>query len=110
MCRVRAAVLFEHGETPRPEDFDDPPDADDCVVVDVRAAGLHHLDVHKASGTFYMGPSELPRAVGNVAVQVAKVLGAGRVVAAALADDRLQGLLDRGADAIVELEAAEDLG
>jgi NADPH:quinone reductase-like Zn-dependent oxidoreductase len=193
MCRVRAAVLFEHGAAPRPEDFDDPPDADDCVLVDVRAAGLHHLDLHKASGTFYMGPSELPRvvgtdgvgllpdgrrvffdvtvapygsmaervlvpagavldvaegvddavaaalgntglggylalgwraglragetvlvlgatgAVGSVAVQVAKLLGAGRVVAAALADDRLQGLLDRGADAIVELDAVEDL-
>jgi NADPH:quinone reductase-like Zn-dependent oxidoreductase len=163
------------------------------VVVDVAAAALHHLDLHKATGTFYTGPPPLPSvvgtdgvgrladgrhvyfdatiapygsmaqralapedalfelpdgiddavaaalgntalgawlalawraglqpgetvlvlgatgAVGNIAVQAAKILGAGRVVAAARGGERLSGLLDRGADAIVELDDATDL-
>ena len=48
-------------------------------------------------------------ACGSVAVQAAKLLGAGRVVAAARASERLERLLDRGADAVVELDAHDDL-
>src|SRR3954454_6518387 len=48
-------------------------------------------------------------AVGSVAVQAAKLLGAGRVVAAARPSARLQALLARGADAVVELGGGEDL-
>ena len=163
------------------------------MLVDVAAAGLHHLDLHKASGSFYTGPPPLPSvvgtdgvgrledgtrvyfdasvppygsmaertlvpseallpvadgvddrvaaalgntglggwlalawrsgllpgetvlvlgavgAVGNVAVQAAKLLGAGRVVAADRPDDRLGALLARGADAIVEIDGRDDL-
>jgi NADPH:quinone reductase-like Zn-dependent oxidoreductase len=163
------------------------------VEVRVAAAGLHHLDLHKASGTFYTGPPPLPSVVGtdgvgrlddgrrvyfdttaapygsmavrtlvptdalldvaegvddtvaaalgntglaawlslawraglqpgetvlilgatgaagSVAVQVAKTLGAGRVVAADRAGARLPALVQRGADAIVEVDAASDL-
>jgi NADPH2:quinone reductase len=162
--------------------------------VDVAAAALHHLDLHKATGTFYTGPPPLPSvvgtdgvgrlpdgrrvyfdqavapygsmcertlvpreamlevaegvsdvvaaalgntglgawlaltwradvrpgetvlvlgatgAVGNVAIQVAKLLGAGRVVAAALADERLvPRLRELGSDAVVELDPSQDL-
>jgi NADPH:quinone reductase-like Zn-dependent oxidoreductase len=184
---VKAAVLHEHGATPRFEDFPDPGPTPGSVVVELAAAALHHLDLHKATGTFYMGPPPLPSvvgtdgvgrledgrrvyfdgalapygsmgerapvppgelidvpdgiddvraaalgntgigawlavawrsrlepgetvlvlgatgAVGNVAVQAAKLLGAGRVVAAARPSERLARLLERGADAIVEL-------
>jgi NADPH2:quinone reductase len=184
---LRAAVLHDHGATPRIGEFDDPPERDGCVVVDVAAAALNHLDLHKASGTFYLGPPPLPSvvgtdgvgrladgrrvyfdatvapygsmaqralvprevlldvadgvddtvaaalgntglggwlavswrsglqagetvlvlgatgAVGTVAVQAAKLLGAGRVVAADLPSERLSRLLERGADAVVEL-------
>ncbi len=48
-------------------------------------------------------------AMGNIAVQAAKVLGAGRVVAAARAGERLQRTLERGADAVVELDTESDL-
>ncbi len=34
-------------------------------MVDVAAAGLHHFDIHKASGTFYTGPLPLPSVVGT---------------------------------------------
>jgi NADPH:quinone reductase-like Zn-dependent oxidoreductase len=43
-------------------------------------------------------------AVGNIAVQAAKLLGAGRVVAAARQGERLERTLTRGADATVELD------
>jgi NADPH:quinone reductase-like Zn-dependent oxidoreductase len=190
---VRAAVLHEYGSTPRFGEFAEPSPAAGQVVVDVAAAALHHLDLHKATGTFYMGPPPLPScvgtdgvgrlpdgrrvyfdatvaphgsmaerslvsqgalfdvadgiddasaaalgntglgawlalawrsglqpgetvlvlgacgAVGTIAVQAAKILGAGRVVAAARAGERLSRLLERGADAIVELEGDRDL-
>ena len=48
-------------------------------------------------------------AVGNVAVQAARLLGAGRVVAAARGGERLERLLERGADEVVDLDGEEDL-
>jgi NADPH2:quinone reductase len=46
--------------------------------------------------------------MGNVAVQAAKLLGAGRVVAAARGGERLERMSDRGADALVDLDTPED--
>jgi NADPH:quinone reductase-like Zn-dependent oxidoreductase len=190
---MRAAVLHEHGATPRCGDFPDPRADGGDVVVDVAAAGLHHLDLHKATGAFYTGPPPLPSvvgtdgvgrladgrrvyfdatvapsgsmaeralvrrealfevaegvddataaalgntglgawlalawrsglqpgqtvlvlgatgAVGSIAVQAAKLLGAGRVVAAARPNERLQNALDHGADAVVALDGDGDL-
>jgi NADPH2:quinone reductase len=190
---VRAAILDAFGETPRYGEFDAPRPAAGHIVVEVVAAAIHHLDLHKATGTFYMGPPPLPSIVGSdgigrrpdgrrvyfdasaapygslaeqtlvpedslfdvaedvddataaalgntglaawlavawrsglqagetvlvlgatgacgsVAVQAAKLLGAGRVVAAARPSERLERLLDRGADAVVELDVHDDL-
>jgi NADPH:quinone reductase-like Zn-dependent oxidoreductase len=190
---MKAAVLREHDTTPAFGDFDDPSPAPGSVVVEVAAAAIHHLDLHKATGRFYMGPPPLPSvvgtdgvgrlpdgrrvyfdvtvapygsmaqrslvsedalfevadglddataaalgntglgawlavawrsrlrpgetvlvlgatgAVGSVAVQAANLLGAGRVVAAARPGERLRRLLDRGADAVVELDGGTDL-
>ena len=65
---MRAAVLHSHGDAPRVGDFDDPREQPGCAVVDVAAAGLHHLDLHKASGSFYTGPPPLPSVVGTAGV------------------------------------------
>ena len=62
---LRAAVLRDHGATPRVEDFEDPGHSPGCVAVRVAAAGLHHLDLHKASVSFYTGPPPLPCVVGS---------------------------------------------
>jgi NADPH:quinone reductase-like Zn-dependent oxidoreductase len=48
-------------------------------------------------------------AMGNVAVQAAKLLGAGRVVAAAPGGGRLERMRSRGADALVDLETTDDI-
>ena len=190
---VNAAVLHEHGKPPRYGDFEEPASHEGAVVVKVGAAALHHLDLLKASGSFYMGPPPLPSvvgtdgvgrlgdgrrvyfdetvapfgsmgekalakdgalfdvdesiddvtaaalgntglgawlaidwrsdlqrgdtvlvlgaagAVGTVAVQAAKLLGAGRVIAAGRAGARLERQRERGADAVVALDEEEDL-
>src|SRR5919201_5395981 len=62
---LRAAVLRDYGATPRVEDFEEPGHLPGCVAVRVAAAGLHHLDLHKSSGTFYTGPPPLPCVVGS---------------------------------------------
>jgi NADPH2:quinone reductase len=62
---MRAAVLGEHGATPRVGQFEDPSSGDGAVEVFVGAAGLHHLDVFKASGKYYTGPPPLPSVVGT---------------------------------------------
>jgi NADPH2:quinone reductase len=186
-------VLEAHGSTPRCGEFAEPSATAGNVVVEVGAAALHHLDLHKATGTFYTGPPPLPSVVGTdgvgrladgrrvyfdatvapfgsmaelalvpeaalfevaedlddaaaaalgntglgawlalawrsslqpgetvlvlgatgatgaVAVQAAKLLGAGRVVAAARGGERLRRLLERGADAIVAIDGDGDL-
>jgi NADPH:quinone reductase-like Zn-dependent oxidoreductase len=188
---VHAAVLHEYNEAPRYEEFADPTAGEGQVLVDVRAAAIHHLDLLKASGTYYleqplpavvggdgvgtlgdgrrilfeavaphgsMAERSVAKAdglyeirddlddataaalansgiagwlatawradlhpgetvlvlgatgqVGRVAVQVAKLLGSGRVVAAARAGDELEGLRDRGADALVAIDGDGDL-
>jgi NADPH2:quinone reductase len=47
--------------------------------------------------------------LGQIAVQAAKLLGAGRVVAAARSEEGLQRCLELGADAAVALGGSEDL-
>ena len=180
-----AAVLHEYNEAPRYEEVGDPSPAAGQVVVEVGAAAIHHLDLFKASGNFYLEqplPSvvgtdgvgtvgarrvyfdsitphgsmaersiaaeaelfDVPDAlddptaaalantglagwlalswraglqpgetvavlgatgqVGTVAVQAAKLLGAGRVIAVARAGERLDRMRERGADAVVDVE------
>jgi NADPH:quinone reductase-like Zn-dependent oxidoreductase len=190
---VKAAVLTELGQPPRFADFREPRAAGDQVVVAVTAAGVNHVDLAKASGSFYTGPPPLPSvvgsdgvghtpegqrvyfdacvppfgawaertlvrradllepddglddltaaalgnaglaawlglswrarlqpgesvlvlgangALGSIAVQAAKVLGAGRVVAADRDADRLARQRERGADATVALSPGTDL-
>jgi NADPH:quinone reductase-like Zn-dependent oxidoreductase len=182
---VYAAVLHEYNEAPRYEEVADPSPEAGQVVVEVAAAALHHLDLFKASGNFYLEqplPSVVgtdgvglaggrrvyfdsitphgsmaersiaaetemfdvsdavddPTAaaiansglagwlalswraglqpgetvavlgatgqVGSVAVQAAKLLGAGRVIAVSRAGDRLERMRERGADAVVDVE------
>jgi NADPH:quinone reductase-like Zn-dependent oxidoreductase len=186
-------VLHEHGGTPHCVEFAEPSEPGEDVVVEVAAAGLHHLDLLKATGGYYTGPPPLPSivgtdgvgslsdgrrvyfdqtvapygsmcertvvpreamlevadgvddvvaaalgntglaawlaltwradlragetvcvlgatgAVGTIAVQVAKLLGAGKVIAAALGDERLPRLEELGPDAVLELGEAGEL-
>jgi len=73
---MHAAVLHAFGQ-PVPGTFAEPESKPDAVVVEVLAAGLNHVDLLKASGTFYTGPPALPSVVGSDGVGCGP---AGRVV------------------------------
>ena len=62
---MRAAILHAYGEPPQPGEFEEPEADTGQVVVDVAAAALHHLDLLKATGTFYLGPPPLPSVPGT---------------------------------------------
>ena len=63
---MRAAVLREHGVTPRVEEFEEPKAAEPGqVVADVVAAGLNPVDIAMASGRFYGGAPPVPSVVGR---------------------------------------------
>lgn len=191
---MRAAILSQYGDVPRPGELSEPPDAaEGQMVVDVLAAGLNPVDISIASGTFYAGSPPLPYVVGKegvgrtpdgrrvyfdspvvpsgsfaeralvesdsavelpdglgdalavslgiaglaawlalewrarlregetvlvlgasgvvgqIGVQAARLLGAGRVVAAARSPEGLERASRRGADAAVRLDEGDDL-
>lgn len=60
---MKAAVLSQTGTTPAYTDFPEPQPVGGHVVIDVTAAGVHHLDLAKASGAFG-DPGPLPYAIG----------------------------------------------
>jgi hypothetical protein len=67
---VKAAVLQRPGATPVCVDFEAPSAGAGQAVVDVAAAGVHHLVLSKASGQFYTGPPPVPSVVGSDGVGV----------------------------------------
>ncbi|HYZ28500.1 MAG TPA: zinc-binding dehydrogenase [Thermoleophilaceae bacterium] len=62
---MKAAVLRQYGAPPEYGEFEDPDVPDGHLIVDVEAAGVHHLDLLKASGTYYAGAPPLPSVVGG---------------------------------------------
>ncbi|GAA2358808.1 zinc-binding alcohol dehydrogenase family protein [Dactylosporangium salmoneum] len=62
---MKAAVLDHVGVPPHFGDFAEPEPGEGQVVVNVAAAGVNHLDLAKASGSFYTGPPPIPSVVGS---------------------------------------------
>lgn len=60
---MKAAVLTQAGTMPEYADFPEPQAISGHVVVDIAAAGVHHLDLAKASGAFG-NPGTLPYVIG----------------------------------------------
>ena len=86
---MKAAVLRSHGAAPEFGDFDDPDARGDTPVLLVLGAG---------------------GIVGQIAVQAARLLGAGRVVAAARAPESLTRARDElGADGVVGIGGEGEL-
>jgi NADPH2:quinone reductase len=84
-----------------------PADADDLLAAAVGVVGLAAwmplswlAPIRTGENVLVLGATG---SVGSVAVQAAKVLGAGRVVAVGRDADRLRHVLELGADATVEL-------
>ncbi|HTJ31716.1 MAG TPA: zinc-binding alcohol dehydrogenase family protein [Dactylosporangium sp.] len=62
---MKAAVLDDVGVPPHFGDFAEPEPGEGQVVVNVAAAAVNHLDLAKASGSFYTGPPPIPSVVGS---------------------------------------------
>ncbi|MBV9060162.1 MAG: zinc-binding alcohol dehydrogenase family protein [Pseudonocardiales bacterium] len=62
---MKAAVLVEVGAPPRFGDFAEPEPGEGQIVVEVAAAGVHHVDLAYASGSFYLGRPVVPCVVGS---------------------------------------------
>ncbi|HZV74690.1 MAG TPA: zinc-binding alcohol dehydrogenase family protein [Conexibacter sp.] len=108
---MHAAVLHEHGATPRSEAFEEPIAADGQAVVEVAVAGVNPVDVRKASGTFVSGPPPLPSVVGTEGV--GRVAGDGRRVYFDVPVAPFGSFAERAlvaADAMIELPDAVDDG
>lgn len=94
-----------------------PADADDAVAAALGVAGLaawlaleHRARLEEGETVLVLGASG---AVGQAAVQAARLLGAGRVVAAARSPEGLERVRELGADATVEIgegDGPEELG
>ena len=62
---MNAAVLREIGRPPVYAEFDEPVAGEGQVVVEMAAAAVHHVDLARASGSFYLAPPPLPSVLGS---------------------------------------------
>jgi NADPH:quinone reductase-like Zn-dependent oxidoreductase len=108
---MKAAVLRRLGKPPRFEEFPDPKPSQGEVIVHVKAASLKNIDKMMARGSHDDSHRELPVVCGSdggkLAIQIAKRLGAGRVVAAGRNEQVLRTLNDLGADATIHLDQSD---
>lgn len=117
------AVYVEHAVSPhgtfaertvvRPEETIPLPEGlDPVLAIPCGIPGLAAWNSIESVGKLQPGETVLVlganSAAGQVAVQGAKLLGAGTVVAAGRSRQRLEYLLERGADALVELGSDDD--
>lgn len=92
--------------------FDVPDTVDDASALALGIAGLTawlsltwRAKLEQGEHVLILGASGM---VGMIAVQVARLLGAGRIVAAARSESRLAEAKENGADATVQLAQSED--
>lgn len=106
-------ALAERVLLPVEAGFDVPDGVDDGVAVALGIAGLAAWLALEWSAKLQRGETVIVLAasgtVGQVAVQAAKLLGAGRVVAAARRPEGLRRAAELGADETVSLADADDL-
>ncbi|MFL5827102.1 MAG: zinc-binding alcohol dehydrogenase family protein [Thermoleophilaceae bacterium] len=93
--------------------FPIPDGVEDGVALALLIQGLTAWHLYRTSAKLQPGETVVVHAaaggVGNLAVQLGKPMGAGRVIATASSEDKRQAALDMGADAAVDV-TREDLG
>jgi NADPH2:quinone reductase len=96
----------EYAATPAATTFPIPDGVDDGVALALLIQGLTAWHLYRTSAKLQRGESVVvisaSGGVGNLAVQLAKPFGAGRVIATASSEEKRQKALDLGADAAVD--------
>jgi NADPH:quinone reductase-like Zn-dependent oxidoreductase len=102
----------EHSAVDPDKTFPVPDGVDDDLAVALGIAGLaawlpltRHASVANGESVLVLGATGI---VGSIAIQAAKILGAGRVVAAGRNPEALEKVRDLGADACVRLGTGDD--
>ena len=102
----------EYAAAPAATTFDIPDGLSDEAALALLIQGLTAWHLYRTSGSVQPGESVVVHAaaggVGNLAVQLGKAMGAGRVIATASSEDKRRMALELGADAAVDT-GAEDL-
>lgn len=103
----------EYALAPRASTFPIPDDVDDGVALALVLQGLTAWHLFQTSARLQQGETVVVHAaaggVGSLAVQLAKPLGAGRVIATASSPEKRELALELGADAAVDV-TTEELG
>ncbi len=109
----RNGSMGERCSAPEAELIEIPDDADAALAAALGIAGMaawlaleHRARLQPGERVLVLGASG---AVGQIAVQAARLLGAARVVAAARSGEALAQAAELGADATVALDSSDDL-
>jgi NADPH2:quinone reductase len=109
---LRQGGYAEYAVAPEATTFPIPDGVDDAVALALVIQGLTAWHLFRTSSKLQEGESVVvvsgAGGVGNLAVQLAKPLGAGRVIATASTEEKRAKTLELGADAAVD-PAEEDL-
>jgi NADPH:quinone reductase len=112
LSMLRSGGYAEYAAAPRATTFPIPDGVDDGAALALLIQGLTAWHLYRTSAKLAEGESVVvisgAGGVGNLALQLAKPFGAGRVIATASTEAKRQQCLELGADAAVD-PAEEDL-
>jgi NADPH2:quinone reductase len=113
LSMIRSGGYAEYAAVPAATSFPIPDGVDDGVALALLIQGLTAWHLYRTSAKLGRGETVVVIAasggVGNLAVQLAKPFGAGRVIATASSEEKRRQALELGADAALDPNA-EELG
>ena len=113
LSMIRSGGYAEYAAVPAATSFPIPDGVDDGVALALLIQGLTAWHLYRTSAKLGSGETVVVIAasggVGNLAVQLAKPFGAGRVIATASSEEKRRQALELGADAALDPNA-EELG
>src|SRR5919197_3777492 len=113
LALLRSGGYAEYAAAPAATTFPIPDGVDDGVALALLIQGLTAWHLYRTSAKLEPGESVVVHAasggVGNLAVQLAKPFGAGRVIATASSEDKRRQAVDLGADVALDPNM-DDLG
>src|SRR4051812_4524173 len=103
---IRSGGYAEYAVAPEATTFDLPEGLDEGAALALLIQGLTAWHLYRTCGRVAEGESVVVHSaaggVGNVAVQLGKPMGAGRLIASASSEEKRQGALELGADVAVD--------